>query len=569
MLQFTHLLKEAKSKYSPNIKPYLKTHDILDSVDGFSHIVLNYNMLPPIRIKTRPIIFIMKRKSNIRYDPKKAKPRVSPKPPLQGETRTSTENKDAVNDTVERMEPILDEIMESLEEFEKPLNISNEIILDVKEEEEIVTPSDTQDSSSEYNETLNVEQVSTNLSETNLSHLETSVEEEKLPNMSEVENGNMTENHTELQHSVDNNFTVAESKLNTNNEESEKVGTLKGKLEVSNVLQEGSSIKETVKKMIQVKLEAVKLKRETTDEKKVLEDPEKNNARPKRIVPIKVELPQKIKAIPKQELKEKPMTIQETAKDRKAVNVKESIRNIINQFKEFEKDFVHEDLELIKKEPRNEHSEQSVEMNTKTSTNSVNEVDATANGESSRTIKDARESLRDIINQFKQIKSELTSEEEDPFEQIEATYMQKPISETLMQFSEALKNLIQRRNKSKTFIANNLDNKKVTSKLHLQPKEVIDNSQSSSELLKTVKVQNYEKEEKTYDMEKLVRDTETVNVKESANLNINQASQEKHFTEYRSNRDVPSIAQKSTDNVSNNIEESYTSEEDNVFVQKK
>lgn len=467
------------------------------------------------------------------------------------------------------MEPILDEIMESLEEFEKPLNISNEIILDVKEEEEIVTPSDTQDSSSEYNETLNVEQVSTNLSETNLSHLETSVEEEKLPNMSEVENGNMTENHTELQHSVDNNFTVAESKLNTNNEESEKVGTLKGKLEVSNVLQEGSSIKETVKKMIQVKLEAVKLKRETTDEKKVLEDPEKNNARPKRIVPIKVELPQKIKAIPKQELKEKPMTIQETAKDRKAVNVKESIRNIINQFKEFEKDFVHEDLELIKKEPRNEHSEQSVEMNTKTSTNSVNEVDATANGESSRTIKDARESLRDIINQFKQIKSELTSEEEDPFEQIEATYMQKPISETLMQFSEALKNLIQRRNKSKTFIANNLDNKKVTSKLHLQPKEVIDNSQSSSELLKTVKVQNYEKEEKTYDMEKLVRDTETVNVKESANLNINQASQEKHFTEYRSNRDVPSIAQKSTDNVSNNIEESYTSEEDNVFVQKK
>jgi len=73
MLQFTHLLMEGRSKYSPNVKPYLKTHDIIDSIDGFSHISLNYNMLPPIRIKTRPSIFIMKRKSNIKYDPNKAR----------------------------------------------------------------------------------------------------------------------------------------------------------------------------------------------------------------------------------------------------------------------------------------------------------------------------------------------------------------------------------------------------------------------------------------------------------------------------------------------------------------
>lgn len=62
MMTFTHLLLEAKSKYSQNLKPYSRTHDILDSVEGFSHIAFNYNTFPPIRIKTKPMIFILKRK---------------------------------------------------------------------------------------------------------------------------------------------------------------------------------------------------------------------------------------------------------------------------------------------------------------------------------------------------------------------------------------------------------------------------------------------------------------------------------------------------------------------------
>jgi len=62
MMTFTHLLLEAKSKYSQNLKPYSKTHDILDSIEGFSHIAFNYNTFPPIRIKTKPMIFILKRK---------------------------------------------------------------------------------------------------------------------------------------------------------------------------------------------------------------------------------------------------------------------------------------------------------------------------------------------------------------------------------------------------------------------------------------------------------------------------------------------------------------------------
>ena len=65
MLQFTHLLVEAKSKYSTNIRPYAKTHDILESVDGFSQISLNYNTFPPIKIKTKPMIFILERRLDV------------------------------------------------------------------------------------------------------------------------------------------------------------------------------------------------------------------------------------------------------------------------------------------------------------------------------------------------------------------------------------------------------------------------------------------------------------------------------------------------------------------------
>lgn len=62
LMHFTHLLVEARSKYSLNLRPYLQSHEILDSVEGFWHISFNYNNFPPIQIKTRPHIFILKRK---------------------------------------------------------------------------------------------------------------------------------------------------------------------------------------------------------------------------------------------------------------------------------------------------------------------------------------------------------------------------------------------------------------------------------------------------------------------------------------------------------------------------
>lgn len=62
MFAFSHLLLEARSKYSPNLKPYSRTHDLINVVEAFSHISFNYNSLLPIRIKTKPAIFTLRRK---------------------------------------------------------------------------------------------------------------------------------------------------------------------------------------------------------------------------------------------------------------------------------------------------------------------------------------------------------------------------------------------------------------------------------------------------------------------------------------------------------------------------
>lgn len=67
--EYTHLLIEAKSKYSPNLKYFSNTHIILDSIESFSNIALSYKLIPPVKIKTKPTIFILERK-DFREHPK-------------------------------------------------------------------------------------------------------------------------------------------------------------------------------------------------------------------------------------------------------------------------------------------------------------------------------------------------------------------------------------------------------------------------------------------------------------------------------------------------------------------
>lgn len=558
MLQFTHLLMEAKSKYSPNIKPYLKTHDILDSVDGFSHIALNYNMLPPIRIKTRPIIFIMKRKPNIRYDPKKASLQTVLKQSKENATKKSIGSKDVINDTVQDMEPILDEIMESLEQFEKPLNTNDANILDVEVPEDELNNETNEPT--KLIESLNTEKLPNNISENNLSQLNTLINEENLQSIPELQNDIMTESNTELQSDVENNSNISEQKLDIKEEENKRIEVTKERLKLDNVQQDSSILKEVVKKLIQEKLEAVKLRKDAIDEKVLPEIPQKINAKVKRIIPIKIESSQKIKIITKQDLKEKysviqelkenpeiaqeikekpviikeikerPMIIQETKekpmikqelKEKSALNMKESIRNIINQFKEFEKDFVHEDSEIDKKELGVKYNEQLTETSTKKAEDLLR-IDAMTESRGVKTIKDAKESLRDIINQFKQIKSELTSEEDDLFEKIEATYMERPIAETLMQFSEALKNLVQQRKKSKTFTIHTFENKNDKPKPQILPKLAVGNHQFPTESPKNSKMQNYNNEGKIYNTEKAEKIIRNINGNDGSSQGTNK-----------------------------------------------
>ncbi|XP_059471607.1 dol-P-Man:Man(7)GlcNAc(2)-PP-Dol alpha-1,6-mannosyltransferase [Neocloeon triangulifer] len=64
LMQFSHLLIEARSKYSLSLRPYAFTHTTMDIVEGFWHVTFNYNYFPPMEIKTRPQIFILKRNDN-------------------------------------------------------------------------------------------------------------------------------------------------------------------------------------------------------------------------------------------------------------------------------------------------------------------------------------------------------------------------------------------------------------------------------------------------------------------------------------------------------------------------
>ncbi|XP_012231700.2 dol-P-Man:Man(7)GlcNAc(2)-PP-Dol alpha-1,6-mannosyltransferase [Linepithema humile] len=491
MLQFTHLLMEARSKYSPNIKPYLKTHDIIDSVDGFSHIALNYNMLPPIKIKTKPIIFIMKRKPNVKYDP--SKKTISTMDFAKDNIEDMELN--MVYEKAKTMEPIFDDIMESLEEFGKPEENEQNYAADIEEIKK-----------TNYNTVEEIEKLN-DLIDDNMTSME---------NITQIEDTNKLLPNIEEDFDSQENIDISNVDANSDKKveikiREEKITKERLKNDL-NARQENYGVKETVKKMIQEKM-LVKQRKEANGERKNGELPIKPMKKrgivtaelPKsRILkqeskepPVSTDKPVKqesetVKEDTKDENKPskqkpvktknvtrktdrvnvmKPVNLRQTAEnevitteeenetinvttDRKIVekedikvskslNVRESIRNIINQFKEFEQDFIYDDT------------------NSKASINDVSTADVksdlhlpqkensiTAGSENQQVVKDARESLKEIIDQFKHIKHELTSEEDDQFDEIAAKYMERPIAETLLQFSEALRALMQRRKKT-------------------------------------------------------------------------------------------------------------------------
>ncbi|XP_071630483.1 dol-P-Man:Man(7)GlcNAc(2)-PP-Dol alpha-1,6-mannosyltransferase [Temnothorax longispinosus] len=497
MLQFTHLLMEARSKYSPNIKPYLRTHDIIDSTDGFSHITLNHNMLPliTIRIKTKPSIFIMKRKSNIKYDPNKAKSRSSVKMDF-GNQVNDTENM-KLNTSLE--EEVVDKLVESIEKLEKV--------------EETIEP--------------------------NFSDIEVETENDTMEKKVEMFNDLPDDNVTSMESTTWEDVSDISDVKPDEKTKIEEENIIKGKSKNGvNLRQETQGVKETVKKMIQEKKLEAKQRREVNDEQKNIE----LSIKPMKKKGVTAEMVKGIEIL-KQELKEPSLTdktstmreepkivkehmkddefsiqkpvvtqkkgkikliksgnleqtedtveeeneivdikvdarkiansqdkidvelsetevVQEEDKEENAkINVRESIRNIINQFKEFEKDFIHDDTDTMASTNDTKRMESDSHM--------AEEMDYSVESNGQLMVKDARESLKEIIDQFKYIKHELTSEEDDQFDEIAAKYMERPIAETLLQFSEALKVLIQRRKKtSPKERAANMHNNKYISENH-------------------------------------------------------------------------------------------------------
>ena len=59
--QFTHLLLEAGSRYSLELKPFLHTHTVLAEVESYAGLRLNTSRFPAIQIQTKPSLFILKK----------------------------------------------------------------------------------------------------------------------------------------------------------------------------------------------------------------------------------------------------------------------------------------------------------------------------------------------------------------------------------------------------------------------------------------------------------------------------------------------------------------------------
>lgn len=63
MHSFTHLLVEGKSMHSSSVVPYRETHELVTAVEGYSHVRLNYAAFPPVLVRTRPRVLVLRRRA--------------------------------------------------------------------------------------------------------------------------------------------------------------------------------------------------------------------------------------------------------------------------------------------------------------------------------------------------------------------------------------------------------------------------------------------------------------------------------------------------------------------------
>lgn len=141
MRLFTHLIVEAKNRHAYNLKPYAHTHDVVGHVEAFSHVRSSYKHFPPLRIKSKPALFILKNK----------------RPPLLPDF-SALDRKKKEETVLEEAGPT-EEVPEALLEASTPVEVS-----------EVVTEASSHDDSEQL--PLEIEEVKNNQSETENVHHE-------------------------------------------------------------------------------------------------------------------------------------------------------------------------------------------------------------------------------------------------------------------------------------------------------------------------------------------------------------------------------------------------------------
>lgn len=69
LMSFTHLIVGSNNRDNEEMLHYRHTHSVISTVPGFSHVTFNYNTFPPLKVKTKTQIFLLKKnnkKNNIK-----------------------------------------------------------------------------------------------------------------------------------------------------------------------------------------------------------------------------------------------------------------------------------------------------------------------------------------------------------------------------------------------------------------------------------------------------------------------------------------------------------------------
>jgi len=62
--KFSHLVIAGQHRYTLQLKPFLESHEFIGQVDSFSGVKFNYTEFPPVRVETKPALYILK-KANV------------------------------------------------------------------------------------------------------------------------------------------------------------------------------------------------------------------------------------------------------------------------------------------------------------------------------------------------------------------------------------------------------------------------------------------------------------------------------------------------------------------------